>query len=132
MDSIVIYTDGGARWNPGPAGAGIVIYEGEKKISELKQYLGERQTNNWAEYEAVAIALAEARRLGFSERALEIRMDSMLVVEQLMGNWKIKEPALKMQATKVRALLSYFPDSKFFTRASRVERGSRCARQRSA
>ena len=40
-------------------------------------------------------------------------MDSMLVVEQLMGNWKIKEPALKMQATKVRALLSYFPDSKF-------------------
>ncbi|HEY4525104.1 MAG TPA: ribonuclease HI family protein [Candidatus Paceibacterota bacterium] len=113
MDSIVIYTDGGARGNPGPAGAGIVIYEGEKKISELKQYLGERQTNNWAEYEAVAIALAEARRLGFSERALEIRMDSMLVVEQLMGNWKIKEPALKMQATKVRALLSYFPDSKF-------------------
>ena len=113
MDSIVIYTDGGARGNPGPAGAGIVIYEGEKKISELKQYLGERQTNNWAEYEAVAIALTEAKRLGFSERALEIRMDSMLVVEQLMGNWKIKEPALKMQATKVRALLSYFPDSKF-------------------
>jgi len=40
--SVVIYTDGGARGNPGPAGAGVVIYDGVKKIAEVKKFLGER------------------------------------------------------------------------------------------
>lgn len=113
MSPVVVYTDGGARGNPGPAGAGVVIFDGEKKIAELKQYLGERQTNNWAEYEAVAIALAEAKRLGLEGRALEIRMDSKLVVEQVSGNWKIKEPTLKPQVAKVHALLNDFAAWKF-------------------
>ena len=108
MSKVIIYTDGGARGNPGPAGAGIVIIDGER-IFEHKQYLGPVQTNNWAEYEAVALALAEAKRLGLSGRPIEVRMDSKLVVEQISGNWKIKEPALKLQAAKVRALLTDFP-----------------------
>jgi ribonuclease HI len=112
MQGIVIYTDGGARGNPGPAGAGAVIIDG-KKTYELKKYLGERQTNNFAEYEAVALALAQAKKLGFTDRSLEIRMDSQLVVEQLSGNWKIKEAGLKAQAEKVRALLKDFPSYKF-------------------
>src|SRR3989338_3278964 len=58
MSKVVIYTDGGARGNPGPAGAGVVIFDGETKLAEVKQYLGEKQTNNWAEYEAVTIALS--------------------------------------------------------------------------
>ncbi|MEK7093071.1 MAG: ribonuclease HI family protein [Patescibacteria group bacterium] len=107
MQKVVIYTDGGARNNPGPAGAGVVIVDGKKTI-EFKKYLGDKQTNNWAEYEAVAIALAEANRLGLTNRTLEIRMDSKLVVEQVMGNWKIKEPTLKPQCAKVRALLKDF------------------------
>ena len=57
MSKVVIYTDGGARGNPGPAGAGIVAYDGDpstssgraKKIFELKKYLGDNRTNNWAE-----------------------------------------------------------------------------------
>lgn len=112
MPKIVIYTDGGARGNPGPAGAGAVLIDGEK-THELKKYLGVRQTNNWAEYEAVALALLEAKKKGFTDRPLEIRMDSQLVVEQLSGNWKIKEPTLKVQADKVRALLKNFPSYKF-------------------
>jgi len=112
MPKIVIYTDGGARGNPGPAGAGAVIIDGETTF-ELKKYLGERQTNNWAEYEAVALALTEAKEKGLARRALEVRMDSQLVVEQLSGNWKIKEPALKTQAAKVRTLLIDFPSHKF-------------------
>jgi ribonuclease HI len=112
MPKLVIYTDGGARGNPGPAGAGVVIQDAEK-IYEFKKYLGERQTNNWAEYEAVVLALDEAKKKGFAGRPIEIRMDSKLVVEQLSGNWKIKEPALKEQAAKVRALLADFPSSKF-------------------
>ena len=103
-----MYTDGGARGNPGPSGAGFQILDGKKLLFEGKQYLGDKQTNNWAEYEAVALALAEAKRLGLTGRMLEIRMDSKLVVEQVMGNWKIKEPTLKPQAAKVRALLAEF------------------------
>src|ERR1700683_5175095 len=104
MQKIVIYTDGGARGNPGPAGAGAVIIDGQT-THELKKFLGQKQTNNWAEYEAVALALAGAKKLGLAGRGLEVRMDSQLVVEQLSGNWKIKEPTLKEQAAKVRKLL---------------------------
>ncbi len=109
--NILIYTDGGARNNPGPAGAGVVILDGGKKF-ELKKFLG-NQTNNWAEYEAVALALTEAKRLGFAGRVIEVRMDSKLAVEQISGNWKIKEPSLKPQVAKVRALLADFPSYRF-------------------
>jgi ribonuclease HI len=112
MPKVIIYTDGGARGNPGPAGAGVVIQDGGKSF-EFKKYLGEHQTNNWAEYEAVALALTEAKKKKLAGRSLEIRMDSQLVVEQLSGNWKIKEPGLKTQAAKVRALLVDFPSHKF-------------------
>jgi len=108
---IIIYTDGGARNNPGPAGAGVVILDGGTKI-ELKKFLGS-QTNNWAEYEAVTLALTEAKRLGFAGRVIEVRMDSKLAVEQISGNWKIKEPSLKPQVAKVRALLADFPSYRF-------------------
>jgi len=112
MSKLVIYTDGGARNNPGPAGAGFQILEGKKLLFEGKKFLGS-QTNNWAEYEAVALALAQAKKLGLAGRELEVRMDSKLCVEQIMGNWKIKEPTLKPQVAKVRALLADFPDNKF-------------------
>ncbi len=112
MRKIVIYTDGGARNNPGPAGAGALIIDGKKKI-ELKKFLG-NQTNNWAEYEAIALALAEAKKHKLEKREVEVRSDSLLVVEQLLGNWKIKEPALKMQHAKVKAMIiAYFPHIHF-------------------
>ena len=80
---------------------------------EFKKYLGERQTNNWAEYEAVALALQHMKDLGYAGRTIEIRMDSMLVVEQLSGRWKIKEATLKPQVAKVRELLKDFPQYVF-------------------
>lgn len=110
--TVVIYTDGGSRNNPGQAGAGAVIYDGAEKVSEISQYLGIR-TNNWAEYEAVALALAEARRQGLEIEDVEVRLDSKLVAEQLSGRWKIKEPSLKTQAEKVRAFFSHFSSIKF-------------------
>lgn len=109
---VTIYTDGGARNNPGPAGAGAVILQDGKVAAEVKQYLGE-QTNNWAEYEAVALALQEAKKLGLAGEELEVRMDSKLVVEQISRNWKIKEPSLKPQAAKVWVLLQDFPQYRF-------------------
>jgi ribonuclease HI len=113
-EKIIVYTDGGARNNPGPAGAGAIIIEGDKVVAELKKFLGEKQTNNWAEYEAVYLALTEAKRLGFTSRPIEARLDSKLVAEQLSGNWKIKEPSLKPQWAKVRLLMQEsFPMIKF-------------------
>lgn len=109
---ITIFTDGGSRNNPGEAGAGVVIYDGREKIAELSKYLG-KQTNNWAEYEAVFLALEEAERLDLTDRDIEVKLDSKLVVEQLSGRWKIKEPTLKPQAEKVRKLAERFPSVEF-------------------
>lgn len=104
MEKITTYTDGGARGNPGPAGAGAVVYEGEKKIAEVKKYLGER-TNNWAEYEAVVLALQEAKKRGFTGREIEMRMDSELIARQLSNIYQVKEETLWPQYMKVHNLL---------------------------
>jgi ribonuclease HI len=113
MSKILVYTDGGARNNPGPAGAGVVIYEGEKKIVELKKYLGER-TNNWAEYEAVILALTEAKKRGLGSREIEVRMDSELIERQLKGKYQVKEETLWPQYMKAHNLLvAHFPDITF-------------------
>lgn len=104
--SVVIHTDGGARGNPGPAGAGVVIQDGEQK-HELKKYLG-RQTNNWAEYEALILALEEAKRLGFGGRSVEVRMDSELIVKQMSGEYRVKDANLKLKFATVRELMTGF------------------------
>ena len=112
MHKITIYTDGGARNNPGPAGAGAVIIDGSKRF-ELKKFLGS-QTNNWAEYEAVALALQEAKKRGFAKREIEVRLDSQLVAEQLSDNYQVKEATLWPQYMKVHNLLvAHFPDAVF-------------------
>ncbi len=104
MQKIIIYTDGGARGNPGPAGIGAVILDAEKKVlKEVSAYIGET-TNNMAEYEALVQALEAAKEMfGASLRDIEIdvRMDSELVVRQLTGVYKVKEPSLKDQVMKV-------------------------------
>src|SRR3989338_3772410 len=112
MEKILIYTDGGARNNPGPAGAGAVILADGKKI-EIKKFLGS-QTNNWAEYEAVALALQEAKKRGFAKREIEVRLDSQLVAEQLSNNYQVKETTLWPQYMKVHNLLvAHFPGAVF-------------------
>ena len=120
MNTITVYTDGGARGNPGPAGAGVVIKEGDTLLAEVKQFIGEHQTNNWAEYEAVIISIGKLLELLLRDRDIEFRLDSLLVVEQLKGNWKIKEAGLKIQAAKVQSLLKDF-GSVTFTHVPREE-----------
>jgi len=112
--SIIIYTDGGARGNPGPAGAGVVIYDGEKKIAELKKFLGDGKTNNWAEYEALALGLTEAKKRGLAKRELEVRMDSELIVRQMGNEYQVKEESLWPQYMKAHNLLvANFPGARF-------------------
>lgn len=92
MEKIIIHTDGGARGNPGPAGIGVVIDTGE--IKEIAKYIGEA-TNNQAEYQAVVEALQYIlETYDPTEVTLEFMIDSELVVEQLNGNYKVKNEGL--------------------------------------
>ena len=108
MEKIIIYTDGGARGNPGPAGIGVVIADEKgKTLKEISEYVGEA-TNNFAEYEALVRALEETSKL-FGEKlknmVIEVRMDSELIVRQMQGAYKVKEPALKEQFARVGQLI---------------------------
>ncbi len=98
MQHVVLYTDGGARGNPGPAGIGVQILDEQGKvIKEFGEYIGE-QTNNVAEYTALIRALEELLKLfgpKLRETRVEVRMDSELVVRQMSGVYKVKEPTLK-------------------------------------
>lgn len=104
MKKIIIYTDGGARGNPGPAGIGVVIIDEKgKTLKEISEYLGVA-TNNFAEYEALIRALSAVREL-FGEKikklSVEVRMDSELIIRQLQGLYKVKEKTLKEQFARV-------------------------------
>ena len=91
---LLIYTDGAARGNPGPAGLGAILRDAEtgETVAELATYLGVR-TNNVAEWSAVDAALDEALRLGATH--VDLRMDSELVARQIAGIYKVKHPDLK-------------------------------------
>lgn len=112
---ITIFTDGGARGNPGPAGAGAAIYKDEKEIGSVSKFLG-KQTNNWAEYEALRLALETAHKLLGSPvgQPVTIKMDSELIVKQMKGEYRVKDPELKKQHERVRLLiLESFPKIEF-------------------
>lgn len=90
---LVAYTDGGARGNPGPAGYGVVIQnEVGQEIATLSEYLG-HQTNNFAEYQALIAALEYAVQQ--APKALKVISDSELLVRQINGIYKVKNPTLR-------------------------------------
>ncbi len=90
---LTLYTDGGARGNPGPAAAGVVIKNAAgKTLAAYGEYLGE-QTNNFAEYSALISALRKAKELGATE--VECVLDSELIVKQMRLEYKVKEPTLR-------------------------------------
>ena len=90
----LIHTDGGARGNPGPAAAGVVIKGDKIGKKEYGEYLGEI-TNNEAEYRAVVLALKKLKHLVGSEKTkdsrVEVQVDSELLERQLNGKYKIKD-----------------------------------------
>lgn len=103
----ILFADGAARGNPGPAGAGAVLLDADGRVvAELTRYLG-TATNNVAEYSALILGLEEARRRGVDE--IDVRMDSRLVVEQMRGLWKIRHPNMKPLALRAGQLLASFP-----------------------
>jgi probable phosphoglycerate mutase len=110
----VIRADGAARGNPGPAASGAVIIDGSRPdafspdappVAVVARPLG-IQTNNYAEYNGVILALEKAVALG--AREVDLVLDSMLIVEQLSGRWKVKHPAIRPLAARAHELLARF------------------------
>lgn len=110
FDSLICFSDGGARGNPGPAGLGVVLKSGPRVVARLRQYIGEA-TNNQAEYQALLLGLTKARELG--ARRVECRLDSELVVNQLKLKYKLKNPALAPWFTKIWNLKAMFDQVTF-------------------
>ena len=99
---IVAYIDGGARGNPGPAGFGVRIEDkGGALVEEFCESIGVA-TNNVAEYRGLLAALEWARAHGV--RKLRVRSDSLLLVQQMLGNYKVKNPGLQPLHAKARLL----------------------------
>ncbi len=90
---LLVWTDGGARGNPGPAGIGAVVTRPDGTVlAEVAEGIG-WATNNVAEYRAVIAGLKRARALG--ARRVRLRADSLLLVQQLRGVWKVKNAGLQ-------------------------------------
>ncbi len=114
---VICYTDGGARGNPGPAGAGAYITKGNGDVlDEVSLFLG-NGTNNYAEYAAVILALQTVKkRFGARTKSLhvEIRMDSELIQRQLSYKYQIKEPSLVPQFLEIHNMrVKDFPHISF-------------------
>jgi ribonuclease HI len=101
---LVAHSDGGARGNPGPAGYGVVIQdETGRKVGSLSEYLG-HQTNNFAEYQGLIAALEYALEHG--PKALKVISDSELLVRQIKGIYKVKNPTLQDLHARAKDLIA--------------------------
>lgn len=107
--TLVAHVDGGARGNPGPAGYGVVIEAQDgRPVAELSEYLG-RQTNNYAEYRGLIAALEYTLKHGAP--GLRVISDSELMVRQMKGIYKVKNPNLRPlyeRAQQLARQLKYF------------------------
>ena len=103
MSELFIYTDGGSRGNPGKSAIGVVIFgKDEKILIEYKEFIG-LGTNNQAEYKAIIKALELAKK--FDGKMLHLFSDSELVIKQLKGLYKVKNPDLSNLYEKIKILV---------------------------
>ncbi len=126
MPKILINTDGGARGNPGPAAIGVVFYdENNEMIHTYKECIGEA-TNNQAEYKAVIKALeiflkSKWHKENGQEANIVCRLDSKLVVEQINGNYKVKNEDIKTYVAEINLMLSKIDKSVTFIHIPREQ-----------
>jgi len=111
MDTIYINTDGGSRGNPGEAAIGVVFSDADGKELHVYQQCIGIATNNEAEYRAIIKALELLTKSewlssnNISDKKVICRLDSQLVVEQINGNYKIKQDHLKALIAQIRGLV---------------------------
>ena len=109
----MIYTnsDGGARSNPGPGAIGIIIRKDGKIIQKYNKFIGRRVTNNIAEYEALIKALELASK--HTDDKITCILDSELIVKQLLGEYRVRNPNLLKLFLKVQRLQERFKKIKY-------------------
>ena len=108
---LIVYCDGAARGNPGPAGFGVFVTdESGRDVETVSGGIGVA-TNNVAEYRAALAGLEAAAELGATHVLL--RSDSRLLVEQLSGRFRVKNPTLIRLHGEVRKLMSQFAEVRF-------------------
>ena len=109
MMRLDVECDGGSRGNPGIAGCGSSVLEGDQEVAARWEFIA-KATNNVAEYQGLinalelAIEVAKIRGVAAADLEIQVRMDSKLVVEQMSGRWKIKHPDMKPLAARVKEL----------------------------
>jgi ribonuclease HI len=108
--SILIYTDGAARGNPGPAAAAYIIIKGNKIIKSNSAYLG-KTTNNSAEYTAIINALKAVKK--YSDEKVILHSDSQLVIRQLNGVYQVRKKHLLEYFKKIQELKTHFKSIEF-------------------
>jgi ribonuclease HI len=109
VDELVLYCDGGARGNPGPAAIGAVVFDATVEppalLASVSEYIG-IATNNVAEYKALIAGLEAVAHL--HARVIHVRADSLLVINQLRGRWKVKHANMLPLYAEARALLAAY------------------------
>ena len=108
---VQIYTDGGARGNPGPSAAAAVIQDNTGEVLATAAEYMPHATNNQAEYKAILIGLEKAKELGVEE--VEMFMDTELAVKQLNGEYKVKNAELAKLFVKIWNLTHEFKKVSF-------------------
>lgn len=108
LNAAKLYADGGSRGNPGPSASGFVIYNIENSVVKKEGVYVGVTTNNQAEYKALIFGLQAAIELGV--KSIQIYMDSLLVVNQVQGIWKIKKAELIPLQSKIKELLTEFDE----------------------
>ncbi len=103
--SCEIYIDGASRGNPGPSGVGVVFMAEQRPVKEFSKYIGET-TNNVAEYLALIYALQEALRSGYT--TLAVKTDSELLARQTNGQYKVRDPQLRVLHDLAQHLIDGF------------------------
>jgi ribonuclease HI len=108
---VIVHCDGAARGNPGPAGIGVQITDDRGRVlAEVSEGIGVA-TNNQAEYRAAIEGLKRAHELGAPD--LTVRSDSRLLVEQLSGRYRVKNPTLQRLHKEAREVASHFRHVRF-------------------
>ena len=115
LETITIYTDGAARGNPGESASGFAVYDGSGRLRKSHSAYNGTNTNNYAEYRAVILALQWCKNNLKSPRSADIELysDSQLVVRQLTGMYKVKAPAMAEMNRAVVVLAGIFRSVRF-------------------
>lgn len=110
QEHLTIYTDGASRGNPGPASIGVSLQVENKEIATVSKEIG-TATNNIAEYTALLEGLKKASSLGYSH--VTVKADSELMIKQVRGEYKVKNPDIKIIFDKVKNEVAKFQKIEF-------------------